>query len=148
MGLFPCRYKKCKGVVHKGKCPVASARGKKGGRNGNGESKQRLGAENGRFYKPMRECCETREYQPHDLKCDKSRITMRKVREIINIQPKTIVPTWHKDAILIEPIKFMMRGITGYCECGVSMPATLAKRVHPQDIQANPMRIICDACVA
>lgn len=50
-GFKPCRYKACKGRAHGAygeKCPIASGRGKTGGKNGTGESKARKGAKNGR----------------------------------------------------------------------------------------------------
>ena len=50
-GFKPCRYKACKGRAHGAyneKCPIASGRGKTGGKNGTGASKARKGAENGR----------------------------------------------------------------------------------------------------
>ena len=57
-GFKPCRYKACKGRAHKAhidpetglpeKCPVASGRGKAGGKSGTGASKARNGAKNGR----------------------------------------------------------------------------------------------------
>jgi len=50
-GFKPCRYKACKGRAHGAygeKCPIASGRGKTGGKNGTGASKARKGAKNGR----------------------------------------------------------------------------------------------------
>ena len=50
-GFKPCRYKACKGRAHGAygeKCPIASGRGKIGGKNGTGASKARKGAKNGR----------------------------------------------------------------------------------------------------
>ena len=75
----PCRYKKCKGVIHRGKCPVASKRGSKGGST-TGKSKARTGSSNGRFT-GLRECgCPKRQHLPS---CIHSQLTLEKVK-IIN----------------------------------------------------------------
>tara|TARA_R100001443_G_scaffold54172_2_gene65633 strand:+ start:2704 stop:3282 length:579 start_codon:yes stop_codon:yes gene_type:complete len=75
----PCRYKQCKGVVHRGKCPVASKRGSKGGST-TGKSKARTGSNNGRFT-GLRECgCPKRQHLPS---CIHSQLTLQKVK-IIN----------------------------------------------------------------
>jgi|TARA_R100001463_G_scaffold9155_1_gene27519 hypothetical protein len=75
----PCRYKACKGVVHRGKCPVASKRGSKGGST-KGQSKVRSGSNNGRFT-GLRECgCPKRQHLPS---CIHSQLTLQKVK-IIN----------------------------------------------------------------
>jgi len=50
-GFKPCRYKACKGRAHGAyneKCPIASGRGKTGGKSGTGASKARKGSQNGR----------------------------------------------------------------------------------------------------
>ena len=75
----PCRYKKCKGVIHRGKCPVASKRGSKGGST-TGKSKARTGSNNGRFT-GLRDCgCPKSQQSPS---CIHSQLTLQKVK-IIN----------------------------------------------------------------
>lgn len=76
----PCRYKKCKGVIHRGKCPVASSRGSKGGSKV-GSSKSRIGSQNGRFV-GLRECgCPQRQ---HKITCSKSQKLTKITKAIIN----------------------------------------------------------------
>mgnify|MGYP003649169950 CR=1 FL=1 len=149
MGKFPCRYKKCNGAVHSGKCPVASSRGKKGGKT-TGDSKKRMGDSNGRFKHGYRDCCNTLKTSPHDINCSKANMMLRKeIRAKTNFS--TPIPqisiSWAKDAIAIEPISFMLRGIEGQCPCGITMPAIKAVKVHPKDINSNPARVICGACL-
>ena len=76
----PCRYKKCKGVVHRNKCPIASSRGSKGGSK-TGTSKSRTGSQNGNF-RAVRECgCPQRQ---HKITCSKSRKLTNITKAIIN----------------------------------------------------------------
>lgn len=151
MGKFPCRYKKCKGAVHRGKCPVASARGKKGGSK-TGVTKARKGDSNGRFKHGYRDCCNTLKTGAHDIDCSHARLSMRK-----NIQVKTniqvrdiIIPkiTWHSQGLSVEPISKMLRGVDGICQgtCGAKIPAIQASKIHPEDVLQNPARVICHAC--
>lgn len=151
MGKFPCRYKKCNGVVHRGKCPVASARGKKGGSK-TGVTKARTGDSNGRFKHGYRTCCNTLKTSPHDIDCSHARLSMRK-----NIQVKTNLPTicitipkieWHSQGLAVEPIAQMLRGVDGICEgCdSLKIPAIQASKIHPDDVLQNPARVICHAC--
>lgn len=76
----PCRYKICKGVIHSGKCPVASSRGKKGGST-TGESKVRSGSQNGK-YSRIKNCgCPIRQ---HKVTCSKARLSAIKIQKINN----------------------------------------------------------------
>lgn len=151
MGKFPCRYKKCKGAVHRGKCPVASARGKKGGSK-TGVTKARTGDSNGRFKHGYRTCCNTLKTSPHDIDCSHARVSMRK-----NIQVKTNIPIveikipkieWHSQAMSVSAVRNMLRGTDGICQgtCGANIPAIQASKIHPDDVLQNPARVICHAC--
>ena len=153
----PCRYKACKGVVHEGKCPIASARGRKGGKNGTSESKARLGDKNGRLthgkYSGERNCCDTLKSQPHEDSCRHSRHTMRKGKLVLReIRHETNIPTrpeieWRSEAITTSAVVAYLRGVTGICGgCGESLPAPTSAKVHPKDIMCNPARVICNAC--
>ncbi len=151
----PCRYKACKGrnhSLHGEKCPVASSRGKTGGKSGTGESKQRLGSTNGNF-RTVRACgCPVRQ---HREDCPHARLSIdqqlrkygsvKKVRQVLNIN----TVTWRGDAIAVAPVRNFLRGVDGVCSsCSISIKASQAKLVHKSDVYANPARIICDACDA
>ena len=158
----PCRYKACKGrnhTHHNEKCPIASARGKTGGKNGQGDSKKRLGETNGRF-RDIRPCgCPLRK---HKITCKLSRpqsilfnpnITINtKLKHEINIQTKKILNySWKSQAISISslPVNFL-RSLDGVCSgCNCQIKAHLAAKVHRVDVNTqNPVRIICNACEA
>ncbi|MAR83266.1 MAG: hypothetical protein CMF55_00525 [Legionellales bacterium] len=148
----PCRYKACKGRNHKAhgeKCPVASARGKTGGKNGEGESKQRLGSTNGNF-KAVRPCgCPMRAHKPT---CEHARLTARKdfglslrknVREKINVRKIE----WASQALTVAAVTQYLRGVDGICpSCNKTLPAVTASKVHKDDIMSNPVRVICKGC--
>lgn len=151
----PCRYKACKGrnhALHGEKCPVASSRGKTGGKSGTGESKQRLGSTNGNF-RTVRPCgCPVRQ---HREDCPHARLSIdqqlrkygsvKKVRQVLNIN----TVTWRADAIAVAPVRNFLRGVDGVCSsCNISIKASQAKLVHKSDVYANPARVICDACDA
>ena len=81
----PCRYKACKGVIHKEgeKCPVASSRGKKGGSGKKSETwiQNRIGSKNPNF-KGTRKCgCPIRQHLPN---CSQSRMSKIKINAINN----------------------------------------------------------------
>tara|TARA_R100000951_G_scaffold116532_2_gene128842 strand:+ start:2444 stop:3025 length:582 start_codon:yes stop_codon:yes gene_type:complete len=79
----PCRYKSCKGVIHEGKCPVASSRGKKGGSGKKSETwiQNRIGSKNPNF-KGTRKCgCPIRQHLPT---CSQSRMSKIKINAINN----------------------------------------------------------------
>ena len=151
----PCRYKACKGRNHKAhgeKCPVASSRGKTGGKSGTGESKQRLGSTNGNF-RTVRQCgCPVRQHHedcPHARLSVDQRLrkygSVRKVRQVLNINPIS----WRMDAISVAPVRNFLTGVQGVCSgCKESMPASQAKLVHKSDVYSNPARVVCDACDA
>ena len=151
----PCRYKACKGRNHKmhgEKCPVASARGKTGGKAGDGEVKQRLGSTNGNF-KAVRECgCPMRQ---HRIDCSEARLSVqqqlrrygavKKAREVLNINPIS----WLDQAITTAGVSAMLHGVRGVCAgCSQSVSAIAAKKIHRADVMQNPARVICDACEA
>ena len=147
---FPCRYKKCNGAVHRGKCPVASARGKKGGSK-TGVTKARTGDSNGRFKHGYRECCDTLKTSPHDINCSHARIGMRKKIQVkTNIQIKVEIPRveWYSQGISVSAVSTMLRGIDGVCQgdCKCQIPAIQASKIHPEDVLQNPARVICHAC--
>ena len=74
----PCRYKACKGVIHQGKCPIASSRGKKGGSGKKSETwiQNRIGSKNPNF-KGTRKCgCPIRQHLPN---CSQSRMSKIKI---------------------------------------------------------------------
>lgn len=152
--MKPCRYKACKGRSHKAhgeKCPIASARGKTGGEMGEGESKQRLGSENGNF-RTVRECgCPVRQHRPL---CSRARHwaspnvrlieSDKSIREKANIRPIS----WSGTALTVAAVANYLRGVTGICAgCDETIqPATLASRVHHLDLMENPVRVICAPC--
>jgi len=152
----PCRYKKCKGRNHKAhgeKCPIASARGKTGGTNGEGESKQRLGSTNGN-YRTVRECgCPMRQ---HRVTCEHASHAHRKdfglvaayhagknARVKLNIQKVS----WLDQALTVSAVSNYLHGVSGVCSgCNQSLPATQAIKVHRSDIHSNPVRVVCGGC--
>lgn len=151
----PCRYKACKGRNHKAhgeKCPVASARGKTGGQNGEGDSKKRVGSSNGN-YRDVRPCgCPMRQHKPtchlaQPMSSSKVKLTMiqRNTRSILNIKEVS----WIEKAIPVSAVANYLNGVSGVCgSCSKSVPANKAKKIHKDDVYQNPVRIICDACEA
>ncbi len=146
---FPCRYTKCKGAVHTGKCPVASARGKKGGST-TGDSKKRTGDSNGRFKHGFRDCCGVLKTSPHSIDCKNARLSMRKIRVKTNIEIRLEIPVieWASTGLSVKAVSMMLRGVEGICagKCGGQIPAIQASKIHPDDITMNPARVICNAC--
>ena len=147
----PCRYKACKGRNHKlhgEKCPIASARGKTGGLNGDGEAKQRLGSTNGNF-RAVRPCgCPMRAHRPD---CEHASlahrkdfgITAKKVRQVLNVQKIS----WLDKGLKVGAVSNYLHGVSGVCSgCKTTIPALQAVKVHPDDIMQNPARVICGGC--
>ena len=149
----PCRYKACKGRNHKmhgEKCPVAAARGKTGGKSGEGDAKRRLGDTNGNF-RAVRPCgCPMRKHLPG---CSKARPMASKyvrmvekeaeVRRVLNVRPVE----WKSRGLSVGAVSDYLRGVRGVCaSCNENMPATTAAKVHPKDIMQNPVRVICRPC--
>ena len=145
---FPCRYLKCNGAVHTGKCPVAAARGRAGGKQ-TGESKARTGEANGRFKHGYRDCCDTLTTSPHNIQCAHARHSMRKnIRAKTNIeaQPVRVTVEWASISLDCKAVATLLGGVDGLCACGTALPAVQAQRIHPEDVTQNPARVICDAC--
>ena len=152
----PCRYKKCKGRDHKAhgeKCPIASARGKTGGLNGEGESKQRLGDSNGNFKAvrpcgcPMRQHRVTCELASHAHRNDfgllKAYHDSKNVRVKINVRKIS----WLDQALSVSAVSNYLHGVAGVCSgCNQTLPATQAIKVHRADINDNPARVVCEGC--
>ena len=152
----PCRYKACKGRNHKAhgeKCPVAAARGKTGGKAGEGDSKRRLGSRNGNF-RTVRECgCPVRAHRPD---CKHASLMHRKdfglvaaynagknARVKLNIQKVS----WLGQALSVSAVSNYLHGVSGVCSgCNKTLPATQAVKVHPDDIMQNPARVVCGGC--
>ncbi len=149
----PCRYKACKGRDHKlhgEKCPVAAARGKTGGKAGEGESKQRLGDTNGNF-KRVRPCgCPMRQHKvtcslARPMASSKVRMVQKEavVREALNMRPVE----WRGKALSVAVVSDYLRGVRGVCaSCNENIAAPTAAKVHPSDIMQNPARVICRPC--
>ena len=158
----PCRYKACKGrnhALHGEKCPIASARGKTGGKNGLGDSKKRLGESNGNFRDvrpcgcPMRKhkstCIHSKNYHNNLLK---NNTFDTKLIHQKNLQAKKILNySWKSQAIStsVLPTNFL-KSLDGVCSCcSWTGKANLASKVHQVDVHTqNPVRVICDACEA
>jgi len=138
----PCRYKACKGrnhALHGEKCPVASARGKTGGKSGEGDSKRRVGEANGRYIDGRKNAVK-RQLISQVVVGQKIGKT---AREILNINPIT----WLDSAITTAAVAGMLGGVRGVCSgCSQSIPAIQARKIHRADITQNPARVICDAC--
>ena len=140
----PCRYKACKGrnhALHGEKCPVAAARGKTGGKSGEGDSKRRIGEANGRYIDGRKNAVK-RQLISQVVVGQKIGKT---AREVLNINPIT----WLDSAITTAAVAGMLGGVRGVCSgCSQSMPAIQARKIHQADITQNPARVICDACEA
>ena len=158
----PCRYKACKGRNHKAhneKCPVASSRGKTGGKNGLGDSKKRLGDTNGNFRDvrpcgcPMRQhkttCKHSKNYHNNLLK---NNTFDTKLIHQKNIQTKKILNySWKHEAISIQKIPLgFLKSLDAVCSCcSWTGKANQAAKVHQTDVNTqNPVRVICNACEA
>ena len=150
----PCRYKACKGrnhALHGEKCPVASARGKTGGKSGEGDSKKRNGEANGRYIdgrkNALKEARLLRKQQKraYSNRYNTAFYTTKKIKETLNLNPIT----WLDSAITTAAVAGMLGGVRGVCSgCSQSMPAIQARKIHRADITQNPARVICDACEA
>ena len=140
----PCRYKACKGrnhALHGEKCPVAAARGKTGGKSGEGDSKRRIGEANGRYIDGRKNAVKRQLISQVVVGQKIGKTT----REILNINPIT----WLDSAITTAAVAGMLGGVRGVCSgCDKSMPAIQARKIHRADITQNPARVICDACEA
>ena len=150
----PCRYKACKGrnhALHGEKCPIASARGKTGGKSGEGDSKRRIGEANGRYIdgrkNTLKEARLLRKQQKraYSNRYNTAFYTTKKIKESLNLNPIT----WLDSAITTAAVAGMLGGVRGVCSgCSQSMPAIQARKIHRADITQNPARVICDACEA
>ena len=140
----PCRYKACKGrnhALHGEKCPIASARGKTGGKSGEGDSKRRVGEANGRYIDGRKKAVKRQLISQVVVGQKSSKTT----REVLNINPIS----WLDSAITTAAVAGMLGGVRGVCSgCSQSMPAIQARKIHRADITQNPARVICDACEA
>ena len=140
----PCRYKACKGrnhALHGEKCPIAAARGKTGGKSGEGDSKRRVGEANGRYIDGRKNAVKRQLISQVVVGQKSSKTT----REVLNINPIT----WLDSAITTAAVAGMLGGVRGVCSgCSQSMPAIQARKIHRADITQNPARVICDACEA
>ena len=140
----PCRYKACKGrnhALHGEKCPVASARGKTGGKSGEGDSKRRVGEANGRYIDGRKNAVKRQLISQVVVGQKIGKTT----REILNINPIT----WLDSAITTAAVAGMLGGVRGVCSgCSQSIPAIQARKIHRADITQNPARVICNACEA
>tara|TARA_R100000995_G_scaffold20817_1_gene8729 strand:+ start:339 stop:1019 length:681 start_codon:yes stop_codon:yes gene_type:complete len=142
----PCRYKACKGVNHKAlgeKCPIASARGKTGGKAGEGDSKRRTGETNGRYIDGRAPIRATKSQTQKIMEAGQNLKPLGPqvvVKKVLNID-------WINQAVATALVAPMLRGVQGICTgCNATMPALKAVKVHRSDVASNPARIICDAC--
>ena len=144
----PCRYKACKGRNHKlhgEKCPVASARGKTGGKAGEGDSKRRVGQSNGRYIDGR---------APIRASKSQTQKIMEAGQNLKALGPQVVIKKrlnidWINQAVAVAMVAPMLRGVQGICTgCNVTMPALQAVKVHKADIMSNPARVICKGCEA
>ena len=144
----PCRYKACKGRNHKlhgEKCPVASARGKTGGKAGEGDSKRRVGQSNGRYIDGR---APIRASKSQTQKIMEAGQNLKALGPLVVIK-KMLNIDWINQAVAVAMVAPMLRGVQGICTgCNVTMPALQAVKVHKADIMSNPARVICKGCEA
>ena len=142
----PCRYKACKGRNHKlhgEKCPVASARGKTGGKAGEGDSKRRVGQSNGRYIDGR---APIRASKSQTQKIMEAGQNLKALGPQVVIKKKLNID-WINQAVAVAMVAPMLRGVQGICTgCNVTMPALQAVKVHKADIMSNPARVICKGC--
>ena len=143
----PCRYKACKGrnhALHGEKCPVASARGKTGGKSGEGDSKRRVGEANGRYIDGRKKAAKRQLISQvvvgQNIAAPNYAINASG-RKIINLI------SWRDQALTTAAVAHMVRGVDGVCGgCRKTLPAIKSVKIHRADIACNPARVICDAC--
>ena len=144
----PCRYKACKGVNHKAlgeKCPVASARGKTGGKAGEGDSKRRVGQSNGRYIDGR---APIRASKTQTQKIMEAGQNLKALGPQVVIKKKLNID-WIDQALAVAMVAPMLRGVQGICTgCNATMPALQAVKVHKSDITSNPARVVCGGCEA
>tara|TARA_B100000900_G_scaffold411773_2_gene432149 strand:+ start:1250 stop:1891 length:642 start_codon:yes stop_codon:yes gene_type:complete len=142
----PCRYKACKGRNHKlhgEKCPIASTRGKKGGKAGEGDSKRRTGESNGRYIDGR---------APIRAPKSQTQKIMEAGRNLKPLGPQIVVKKrlnidWINQAMAVAIVAPMLRGVQGVCSgCKTSIPAIKAVKVHKSDISSAYPRVICGKC--
>ena len=147
----PCRYRKCKGRIHPPgeKCPVAAARGSKGGKSGSGDIKARDGDQNGNF-KGLRDCgCPRRQHNKDcHLAFSRGPVNFRQVRTVARKARKILnLPDWYQQGLAPAPIVSMIRGVDAICSiCGTNHKAIEASKIHRDDIRQNPVRSVCRGC--
>ena len=153
-----CRYKACKGAIHiNEKCPIASNRGSKGGKNGTQESKQRFGSQNGNAshlkLSGYRECCKSLKSKNHIETCKNAQI--RILSKKLDLRLKSRQMTFSKpeiswkleNAISVSGVRMMLRGINAFCDgCKIQLKASEAAKVHKEDIASHNPRVICGVC--
>ena len=144
----PCRYKACKGRNHKlhgEKCPIASARGKTGGKAGEGDSKRRTGESNGRYIDGR---APIRAPKTQTQKIMEAGQNLKALGPQVVIKKKLNID-WIDQALAVAIVAPMLRGVQGICTgCNATIPALQAVKVHKSDITSNPARVVCGGCEA
>ncbi len=148
----PCRYKACKGRdhhAHNEKCPVASARGSKGGKGGTAWTKARDGDQNGRFT-GLRPCgCPKRQHlKTCHLAFSRGPVNFREIKTVARQARRTLnLPSWYANGHNPAMIAAMIRGVSAVCSvCGVTHKALEATKIHRDDFNQNPVRSVCRGC--
>ena len=149
----PCRYKACGGRIHgpDEKCPVASARGSRGGKAGTGDAKARHDENNGNF-KGLRPCgCPRRQHlKTCSLAFSRGKVNLREVKTVARQARRTLnLPEWYANGHNPAMIATMIRGVSAICSvCGVTHKALEATKIHRDDFNQNPVRSVCRGCDA
>ena len=151
----PCRYKACKGRIHGPgeKCPVASARGSRGGKAGTGDAKARRKEENGKF-SGLRPCgCPKRQHLKtckHAFSRGPVNFIQKEINTVARQARRTLnLPEWYANGHNPAMIATMIRGVSAICSvCGVTHKAAEATKIHPKDFNQNPVRSVCRGCDA
>jgi hypothetical protein len=122
--------------------------GRKGGLT-TGESKARFGATNGKYdaTRERRPCCGVIATRSHKKTCPNHRLY--KLNAIKNLRKESIIKVKINtdNYVKVSGVSMWLRGVDSNCtNCNENQKAISATWVHQDDLQKNPVRVICKKC--
>ena len=122
--------------------------GRKGGLT-TGATKARIGASNGKYdaNRERRPCCDVISTRSHKKTCINHR--SQQFKALKNLRKESIIKAKvnAKDYLKIGGVISWLYGVDANCiGCNENLKAPLAAKVHKDDLQKNPVRVICRKC--
>ena len=122
--------------------------GRKGGLT-TGESKARFGASNGKYdaNRERRPCCGVIATRSHKKTCPNHRLY--KLNALKNLRKESIIKAKINtdNYVKVSGVSMWLRGVDSNCtNCNQNQKAISATWVHQDDLQKNPVRVICRKC--